>query len=31
MHPIDRVDEARRRYATGLTAADVARHMSLPW
>jgi hypothetical protein len=31
MHPIDRVDEARRLYATGLTAADVARHMSLPW
>jgi hypothetical protein len=31
MHPKKRVDEARRLYATGLTAADVARSMSLPW
>jgi hypothetical protein len=25
------VDQARRLYATGLTAADVARRMGLPW
>jgi hypothetical protein len=31
MHPKKRVDEARRLYATGLTAADVARKMGLPW
>jgi hypothetical protein len=31
MHPKELVDEARRLYATGLTAADVARQMGLPW
>jgi hypothetical protein len=31
MHPRARVDEARRLYATGLTAAEVARTMGLPW
>ena len=31
MHPKHLVDEARRLYATGLTAADVARRMGLPW
>ena len=31
MHPKELVDEARRLYATGLTAADVARLMGLPW
>ena len=31
MHPKELVDEARRLYATGMTAADVARRMSLPW
>ena len=31
MHPKGLVDEARRLYATGLTAADVARRMGLPW
>ena len=31
MHPKKRVDEARTLYATGLTAADVARRMGLPW
>ena len=31
MHPKERVDEARRLYATGLTAADIARRMGLPW
>jgi hypothetical protein len=31
MHPKHLVDEARRLYATGLTAADVARLMGLPW
>ena len=31
MHPKERVDEARRLYATGLTAMDVARRMGLPW
>jgi hypothetical protein len=31
MHPQSVVDEARRRYAAGLTAADVARRMGLPW
>jgi hypothetical protein len=31
MHPKKRVDEARRLHVTGLTAADVARLMGLPW
>ena len=31
MHPKKLVDETRRLYATGLTTADVARQMSLPW
>lgn len=31
MHPKELVDQARRLYATGLTAADVARQMGLPW
>ena len=31
MHPKQLVDEARRLYATGLTAADVARLTGLPW
>jgi len=31
VHPQEYVDEARRLYATGLTAADVARLMGLPW
>jgi len=31
MNPADVVDEARRLYATGLTAADTARLLSLPW
>jgi hypothetical protein len=31
MHPKNRVDEALRLHATGLTAADVARSMDLPW
>ena len=31
MHPQEVVDEARRLYATGLTAADVARRLGLPW
>jgi len=31
MHPKERVDEARRLYATGLTAAEVAHRMHLPW
>lgn len=31
MHPRKLVDETRRLYATGLTAADVARAMGLPW
>jgi hypothetical protein len=31
MHPNELVDQARRLYATGLTAADVARLMGLPW
>lgn len=31
MHPKELVDEARRLYATGLNAADVARRVGLPW
>jgi hypothetical protein len=31
MHPQSVVDEARRQYATGLTAAEVARRLGLPW
>ena len=31
MHLKELVDQARRLYATGLTAADVARQMGLPW
>ena len=31
MHSKELVDQARRLYATGLTAADVARLMGLPW
>jgi hypothetical protein len=31
MHPKERVERARRLYATGSTAADVARLMGLPW
>jgi hypothetical protein len=31
MHPHERVAEVRRLYATGLTAAETARLMSLPW
>jgi len=30
VHPIRLVDQARRLYAVGLTATDVARSMSLP-
>lgn len=31
MHAKERVEEARRLHASGLTAADVARLMGLPW
>lgn len=31
MHPRKLVDEARRLYASGMTAADVSRRMGLPW
>ena len=31
MHSKEHVDEARRLYATGVTAADIARRMGLPW
>jgi hypothetical protein len=31
MHPKDRVDEARRLYTTGLTRAEIARRLNLPW